>query len=130
MADGKLLLAYLDPKERQYLYEVDGLRSYTPNTITDPKVLEEELARIKERGYSVDSYERFQHSRGIAVPVLDLDQQPLLAMLCLGTLQNDPQQDAWLAEQMKALAREMSDFIALMGDMPKASSEFTKYNLE
>ena len=36
----------------------------------------------------------------------------------------------WLAEQMRLLAREMSEHIALMGDMPIASTEFAKYNLE
>ena len=130
MADGKLLLSYLPPQERAYLYKVDGLRAYTPNTITDPAALEEELARIRERGYSVDAYERFEQGRGVAVPILDLDGEPLLAMLCLGTLQNDPGHDAWLAQEMHSFAREMSDHIALMGDMPRASTEFAKYNLE
>ena len=130
MADGKLLLAYLDPQERAYLYQVDGLRAYTPRTITDPDVLESELACIRERGYAVDSYERFLSARAIAVPVLDLGGNPLLAMLCLGALEEDDEQDAWLAQQMHSLAHEMSEHISLMGDMPKASSEFTKYNLE
>jgi IclR family acetate operon transcriptional repressor len=130
MADGKLLLAYLPPQERAYLYQVDGLRSYTPNTITDPDALEEELASIRERGYAVDTGERFDKVRGVAVPVLDLDGEPLLAMLCLGALKNDSGHDAWLAQQMQSFAREMSDHIALMGDMPRANTEFAMYNLE
>jgi IclR family acetate operon transcriptional repressor len=130
MADGKLLLAYLPPQERAYLYQVDGLRAYTPHTITDPDALETELAGIRERGYSVDHSERFENTQGVAVPVLDLDGKPLLAMLCLGSARNDPSHDAWLAQQMHAVAREMSDHIALTGDMPKANTEFAMYNLE
>jgi IclR family acetate operon transcriptional repressor len=130
MADGKLLLAYLPPQERAYLYQVDGLRAYTPQTITDPDALEEELARIRERGYSLDKSERFEHTQGVAVPVLDLEGEPLLAMLCLGSLRLDPDHDEWLAQQMQALAREMSDHIAVTGDMPKANTEFAMYNLE
>jgi DNA-binding IclR family transcriptional regulator len=130
MADGKLLLAYLPPEERYYLYEVDGLRSYTSHTIVDPTALEKELKQIREQGYAVDSYERFEKSRGIAVPVFGLDGQPLLAMLALGSLPDNAEQDAWLAQQMQSLATEMSDHIAVMGDMPKASTEFAKYNLQ
>ena len=130
MADGKLLLSYLPPTERAYLYEVDGLRKYTENTIDDPVKLEQEVECIRERGYAVDHYERFESSRGMAVPVLDLDGHPLMAMLCLGRIHDDPEEDARLARQMQALAAEMSAHIAVMGDMPKANTEFAKYNLE
>jgi IclR family acetate operon transcriptional repressor len=130
MADGKLLLSYLPAEERAYLYEVDGLRKYTENTIDDPAKLEQEIECIRERGYAVDHHERFDNTRGLAVPVLDLDGHPLLAMLCLGNITDDQEHDTWLAGQMQALAAEMSAHIAVMGDMPKANTEFAKYNLE
>ena len=130
MADGKLLLAYLPQSERAYLYEVDGLRGYTPNTIVEPHALEEELVRIRKQGYAIDNFERFETSRAVAVPVFDMDGQPLLAMLCLGELECGAHDDERLAQQMQSLAQEMSEYIALMGDMPKASTEFAKYNLE
>lgn len=130
MADGKMLLAYLPPAERAYLYQVDGLRAYTPNTITDPAVLENELKIIRERGYAIDAYERFEATRGVALPVFGLDGEPLLALLSLGKRQNDPEYDLWLVEQMQLLAREMSEHIALMGDMPRANTQFAQYNLE
>jgi DNA-binding IclR family transcriptional regulator len=130
MADGKLLLSYLDPSERVYLYAVDGLPSYTANTITDPAVLEREIECIQQRGYAVEHFERFETWRGVAVPVFGLDGEPLLAMLAIGQMQNDSEEDAKLARQMQEVAREMSDLIAVQGDMPKASTEFAKYNLE
>jgi IclR family acetate operon transcriptional repressor len=130
MADGKLLLSYLSASERAYLYEVDGLRRYTDNTIVDPDAMEREIECIRDRGYAVDHYERFAAARGIAVPVLDLDGQPLLAMLCLGPIEDDPREDAALAQRMQSLAAEMSDHISVLGDMPKANTEFAKYNLE
>jgi DNA-binding IclR family transcriptional regulator len=130
MADGKLLLSYLDSSERVYLYAVDGLPGYTANTITDPAVLEREIECIQGRGYAVEHFERFDTWRGVAVPVFGLDGEPLLAMLAIGQMQDDPEEDAKLARQMQEVAREMSDLIAVQGDMPKASTEFAKYNLE
>jgi DNA-binding IclR family transcriptional regulator len=88
------------------------------------------LGCIRDNGYAVDAYERFEATRGIAVPVFDLNGEPLMAMLCLGELENDPLSDAALAREMQTLAAEMSAHIAVMGDMPKASTEFAKYNLE
>lgn len=128
MADGKLLLAYLPEEERRYLYEVDELASYTPRTITDPEVLEKELALIRERGYASDAWERFELTRGVAVPVLDRDGMPLLALLCLGAIEINPDTENALVKEMKQTAAEISDQIAVVGDMPTASTEFAKYN--
>jgi IclR family acetate operon transcriptional repressor len=130
MADGKLLLAFMPKEERQYLYEVDELVSYTPKTIVDPEVLEQELETIRQRGYAVDLNERFDIHRGVAVPVLDLDGQPLLAMLVIGSIPDDTGYEAWLVHQMKSMAAEVSAHIAIMGDMPRANTQFAKYNLE
>jgi IclR family acetate operon transcriptional repressor len=130
MADGKLLLAYLPPDERAYLFEVYGLRRYTENTIVEPSRLEQEIECIRKCGFAVDHYERFDTARGLAVPVLDTDGQPLLALLCLGAMRDDPEHDEQLARQMQAIAAEMSSYIAAMGDMPKANTEFARYNLE
>jgi IclR family acetate operon transcriptional repressor len=130
MADGKLLLAYLAEEERQYLYAVEGLRQYTPNTITDPRDLERELQRIRERGYSVDNYERYEAGRGLAVPVLGPDQQPVLAMLSIGKLDPTPDQELALARRMLSLARDLADQLTVIGDMPLPSNDFAKLNLQ
>jgi IclR family acetate operon transcriptional repressor len=130
MADGKLLLAYLPKAERQYLYEVDDLVSYTARTIVSPELLEEELETIRQRGYAVDMFERFEAVRGVAVPVFDLDGSPLLAMLALGAIDTDPEYETWLVQQMQSLAAEMSALISILGDMPKANTQFARYNLE
>jgi IclR family acetate operon transcriptional repressor len=130
MADGKLLLAHLSTEERQYFYEVDDLAAYTARTITDPDILEQELAQIRERGYASDAFERFEAVRGVAVPILDRDARPLLALLCIGAIDVNPEYETWLVREMQALATEMSDQIAIVGDMPKAYTEFAKYNLE
>lgn len=122
-ADGKLLLAHLPEDERRHLYNVESLHRYTPNTIVDPSDLERELATIKEQGYAVDDHERFEDGRGVAVPVLGIDGQPILAMSSVGELGSDPAQQQKLVNQMLSLAREMSEHLALVGDMPGQTRE-------
>lgn len=130
MADGKLLLAYLPEPERAYLYAVEGLRQYTANTVTSPVDLERELQRIRERGYASDNHERFEGARGIAVPVLGSNQQPILAMLSIGRLDPAPDKELSVVRQMLSLAREMSDQLTLIGDMPVPGNDFARFNLQ
>jgi hypothetical protein len=51
-------------------------------------------------------------------------------MLCIGPIDDSPEHESWLAGQMQSLAAEMSEHISISGDMPKANTEFAKYNLE
>jgi len=67
---GKVLLAY-QPVEIQKQVIEAGLRRYTANTITDPEVLMEELAAIKQRGYAIDDEEIEVGLRCIAAPIRD-----------------------------------------------------------
>jgi len=56
-AIGKALLAEMPDGEVQSAIDDQGLLPCTPNTITEPDELQDELARIRERGYAVDSGE-------------------------------------------------------------------------
>lgn len=119
MADGKLLLSFHTEDEVRYFYKVEPLRRYTDNTITDPALMDKELAKIRAQGYAADNYERFQKGRGLAVPVLDSDGHAIAAMLCLGRF--EPSEDLQLVQQMTALATEMSDRLSASGDLPAAA---------
>lgn len=68
---GKAILAFLEPAERQRIIEARGLRRFTPNTITDPGALADELRRIRERGYSVDNEEVEIGLRCVGAPVFN-----------------------------------------------------------
>lgn len=129
MADGKVLLSYLPKEERWRIYEVE-LRRYTSRTITEPEELERELNTVREKGYAFDRGERFEGMGAVAVPILGSDGLPLLAMLCISRVQLDEEYLQWLAEQMLTLAREMSEQLIVMGDMPRPSNDFARYNLE
>lgn len=117
-AGGKLLLSYLPAEELRYLYDIEGLTRYTPNTITDPAQMTEELASIRERGFAIDDCERFESLRAIAVPVLDSEELPIAAMSCTGRL--DPARDAEIVSTLLSLARELSHALRATGDLPAA----------
>jgi DNA-binding IclR family transcriptional regulator len=68
---GKALLANLQPSELGRVVASRGLPSYTKNTITDARRLEEELGRIRQQGYSVDNEEIMEGLRCVAAPIRD-----------------------------------------------------------
>ncbi|AKP64887.1 IclR family transcriptional regulator [Levilactobacillus koreensis] len=55
---GKAMLATFSAEELdQYLKTVSPLQHVAPNTITDPQALRDDLALIRQRGYSIDNEE-------------------------------------------------------------------------
>jgi len=69
-AVGKVLLAN---EEEQVVETIvsRGLRRYTPFTITDINSLNQELARVKDKGYAIGCNETIEGVTCIAVPVRD-----------------------------------------------------------
>jgi DNA-binding IclR family transcriptional regulator len=121
MADGKLLLSYLDESEAQSLLRATGMRAFTPKTIVDVASMMSELETIREQGFAVDNFERFEGGRGLAVPVMGEGDLPVAAMLALGRL--DPARDDETIQQMQALSRGLSDRLKSAGELPKAAYE-------
>jgi IclR family KDG regulon transcriptional repressor len=54
---GKAILAFLPAEEVNMILRKDGLKPYTPNTITRRSDLMAELAHIRNRGFSIDDQE-------------------------------------------------------------------------
>ena len=80
---GKALLAQMDEDRLSRRLE-GGLQSFTPRTITDRIALQEDLARIRGRGYSVDDEERNLGMRCIAAPVFDASGEALAGISVSG----------------------------------------------
>jgi DNA-binding IclR family transcriptional regulator len=92
--------------------------------------LEEEFTAIRARGYAIDHGERFERFWGMALPVIWSQDRIQVAMLCIGVddLTNEVEQAT--RSQMQATIEEMSDHLALVGDLPKPSVDFARHNLE
>jgi len=70
---GKAMLAFI-PRERiRALLGTTTLERFTPTTITSLSELEEELRKVKQRGYSVDNQEYTMGVVCVGAPVFDGD---------------------------------------------------------
>ena len=67
---GKAILAFLPEPTRRTLYETMAFHAFTPNTITSVEVLESELSRVRERGFSFDDTEHQPDIRCVAAPII------------------------------------------------------------
>lgn len=56
-ASGKMLLSQLRPAQRRRLLDAGTLKTFTPKTIHDPALVEQEIAAAAERGFAVDDEE-------------------------------------------------------------------------
>lgn len=67
-ASGKAILAHLS-EERVREVIAAGLEAKTPNTITEPVELRNELAAIRERGFARSDEESVEGMRAVAAPI-------------------------------------------------------------
>jgi DNA-binding IclR family transcriptional regulator len=72
-AVGKVLLAAQPKRHREALLQTLDYRVYTPNTITSPDRLREELAATTERGWAQDRAEHESFINCVGAPVKDRD---------------------------------------------------------
>lgn len=78
-AAGKLLLAHQPPEEiADWLSR--PLAAYTPKTLTEPKRLKAELARIRRQGWALDRGESAPSILAYAAPVLDREARLVAAL--------------------------------------------------
>lgn len=79
-ATGKLFLAYMKPAQRRRMLKGLQLNVHTELTMTDVGALEVELDAIVENGYGFDRGEYLEGMIAIAVPVINLQGQAIMAL--------------------------------------------------
>ncbi len=68
-ASGLAVMAFLPPEERGAIVKRHGLLRITDTTITDAVALEEELARVRARGYAFSRGQRTKGSVAVGAPI-------------------------------------------------------------
>lgn len=90
-AVGKAILAYLPEERVEHIIQTRGLEAMTPNTITDPMVLRQELDRTRRRGYAITDQEDVEGLCAVGAAIFDFRRQPVggLAISGLASHMND-----------------------------------------
>ena len=115
---GKVLLAYLAPERRGALLADVQLGRRGPNTLTDRRALEAELARVRQRGLALNNEELAYGLRSIAAPVRAAGGDVLAAINLAVHSSMVSMQDlvAKLGESLRRTAVEISTQIGYRGE--------------
>jgi DNA-binding IclR family transcriptional regulator len=70
-ASSKVLMAYLPEEDWDYIIKKEGLKRYTPHTITDTNALKTHLKEIRKKGYAFSDQEVDRDVRAVAAPILN-----------------------------------------------------------
>jgi DNA-binding IclR family transcriptional regulator len=79
-AVGKAILAHLPWEQALEILEEQGMKKFTPNTITTPEELREELRNVQERGYAYDFEEAELELCCVAAPIRDHSGEVVASM--------------------------------------------------
>ncbi|MGB8364141.1 MAG: IclR family transcriptional regulator [Rhizomicrobium sp.] len=82
-AAGRVLLAYQPEDYREKYLRTAKLSALTPQTNTDPDVLRQQLAQIREQGFRISAGEAVVGSSAVAAPVFGPNDE-IVAALSLG----------------------------------------------
>lgn len=86
-----------------------SLRPFTPNTITDPERLLQELEQVRKQGYALDNEEFERGMRCVAVPIRDMSGSIVAAMSVSGPVfRMDWKKMKGIVAALKAGAEEIS----------------------
>lgn len=106
---GKCLLAWQAAAARKAIIEQLIWEQATPTTITRPQQLNDELERIRQRGWSFDNGEDYPDVRCVAAPVFNANNELTAAISVVGTrLQINEENRDYLAGKAIACARDIS----------------------
>ncbi|MEW5912453.1 MAG: IclR family transcriptional regulator [Thermodesulfobacteriota bacterium] len=109
---GRAILAFLPLEEVEGYLERVELVKYTPHTITDPAELRAELARTRERGYSLSRQEFLLNLESLGVPIFQEGGQVCCALSLNGEPERLSQAElAHLARKAMDTAGEISRYL-------------------
>lgn len=84
-ANAKVILAYMPEAEQEQIFKLP-LARHTDNTVTDLAILKTQLAQIRQDGWSYTRAEYADDAYGIAVPLLNAEQQILGSLSISGPI--------------------------------------------
>lgn len=114
-ASAMVLLAWLPDEEVRAILEHAPLRSFTPNTLTEPDALIARLHDIRERGYALSVAELDPEVVGIGAPIFDSRGTVRAAISVAGLATRlTPDRHAEVVARMVECATAISERVALL----------------
>lgn len=115
ISSGKALLAYL-PQQRLEPILAKRLPRFTEKTLTDPIQLQEELKRVRQKGYAVAQEELEVGLSAVAAPIWNHEGEAIAAVSVSGpSFRLSPEKIPQLAELTKRTADEISHQLGYVG---------------
>jgi DNA-binding IclR family transcriptional regulator len=116
-ASARAIMAHLPEDRRLQIVRRTGLAPLTLNTITDPVVLEAELARIRSTGYAVSHGEWDEGITSVAAPLFGPGESVVASINVSGpTFRFQEGKIALLAGALRAAARAISRRLGASGE--------------
>jgi IclR family transcriptional regulator, KDG regulon repressor len=107
-AQGKVFLAFAPPQQKQRIL-AKQLQAQTPQTITDTKAIEQELARVAQQGFATAPEQAMLGINAVAAPIFDEKHSCAGALALVGSIQFLPADlDAKSIAALKAAAAQIS----------------------
>lgn len=117
VASGAKAIFAFSPPELIDRYITGELKSYTPNTITDPSVFRKVLKEIRLQGVAFDRGEYNIDVYSIGAPIFDHSERPVAAVsVCAPKYRMKPYVESKIISQLKATAAEISSRLLYAND--------------
>lgn len=119
---GKAMLAYMDESRVRAILDKWGMEARTPNTITDPDLLFQDLAEIRASGYAVDNEEESSGVRCVAAAIRNRSGFPTAAISISGAATELTQ--PLIEEYAKSLIKTCNLLSERAGAFPGSREEY------
>lgn len=115
-APGKAILGFLPEDQRDRTIQNIKFVKYNDHTITTSKAFQQELASVRDKGYSVDRGEEYASIYCLGAPIFDRNGYPIAAIWVTGPDNRvKPSQYPSIGEQIRDGALEISRILGYQG---------------
>jgi len=117
-AGAKAILAFSSSEVKRRIL-TGPLRALTPNTITDPKVLQRQFQEIRRHGISFDNEEHDIGTSAMGAPIFSNTRKPVAALVVVGPCQRIKRKfDSSIAVQLKETSAKISKLLYYNPEKP------------
>ena len=111
-AVGRILLSFGPEELPGKILSRPRLEKFTSKTITNPKVLADELSIVKKRGYAINRGERELEVAAIAAPIFNYESKVESALAIVGPVQRfSVDREADIVENLLEATRRISELL-------------------